>query len=71
MTHDSCSLQSVPGKPRSKDPWKIERIARRAIRFSILLARHSALLAESKAFEAATQHTRQIETFQGEGGQGG
>ena len=71
MTHDSCSLQSVPREPKPKDSWKIKRVAKRAIRFSILFARHSALLAESKDFEASTRHTRQIEAFQGEGGQGG
>ncbi len=69
MTHDSCSLQSAPRKP--KDPWTMKRIARRAIRFLILRARHSALLAESKASEAEAQHARQIEAFHGEGGQGG
>jgi hypothetical protein len=61
MSHDTCSLKSTPEEP-PEDSWTIRRIAERAIRFSILRARHS---------EATRQQTRQVEAFQGEGGQGG
>jgi hypothetical protein len=72
MNHDSFSLRSAPpGEQEREEYWEIGRIAKRAIRFSALSARHSALLAGSRACEAARLHTRQIESFQSEGGQGG